>query len=589
MMIIQPTVGSLETRRGVKGGGMIPASVRQRPVLLVIDDDPTALRTIDRELNARYGHDYRVISEESAEAGTRTLQSLHEAGAEVAVVLADHQLAGTAGADLLARARQLHPVAKRALLIPWGTWRDRETALAVLRAVARGQADSYLIKPWASPDEGFHVAITGFLYDWTRTRPGRPEVRVVGDRWAPRSHELRTLLQRNSLTYTFADVDSPEGRALLTEVGRTAAEVPVVVFLDGQALVNPTNAAVAAAVTGADDGGDQSDGASFDVVVVGAGPGGLAAAINAASEGLSTLVIERESVGGQAGSSSLIRNYLGFPRGVAGAELGRSGYLQAWVFGVTFRFMCQATALRPDGSDVVVSLSDGSEVTGRAVILAPGVSYRRLEVPGLDALTGVGVFYGAAVAEAPGFAGLDVYVIGGANSAGQAALHLAKFAQRVTLVVRGESLAADMSAYLIQQIEATENIAVRLNTQVVDGGGDGRLERLVLHDTASGRTETVAAAALFIHIGARPYTDWLPPEVTRDERGFIITGQDLVAGDGERSGWPLPRPPFPLETGIPGVFAVGDVRHRSVKRVASAIGEGSVVAGMVHQYLETAT
>jgi thioredoxin reductase (NADPH) len=454
--------------------------------------------------------------------------------------------------------------------------------------VARGQADSYLLKPWDSPDELFHSAVTGFLYDWARARPARPEVRVVGERWAPRSHELRDLLQRSSVSYEFLEADSAAGQALLAEVGRSAAHLPVVVLLDGQTLVAPSNAELAAALVGMNDSQDTAEPATFDVIIVGAGPAGLAAAVNAASEGLSTVVVDREGIGGQVSSSSLIRNYLGFPRGVTGAELARSGYVQAWLFGATFHFMCQATALRRDESRVVVPLSDGREVTGRAAILAPGVTYRRLDVPGLDELTGLGVFYGASVAEAQGFVGLNVYVVGGANSAGQAALHLAKFAERVTLVVRGASLAEGMSDYLVKHIEATENIDVRLNTRIVDGGGDGRLQRLVLHDASSGRTETVSAAALFVHIGARPHTEWLPPEIARDEAGYVITGQDLLDRDGGRSMWPLRRPPFPLETGLPGVFAVGDVRLGLGKRVASAIGEGSIVVSMVYRYLEGA-
>src|SRR5918993_2749813 len=565
---------------------MNPMGARQRPVVLVVDDDPAALRAISRELDERYGHDYQVVCEDSVAGAERTLRTLRETGEEVALALADHRLAETPGAELLALSRQLHPLAKRALLVPWGAWRDRATAAAVLRAVARGQADSYLPKPWDAPDELFHAAITGFLYDWARAHPARPEVRVVGERWAPRSHELRDLLQRSAVSYAFLEADSAEGQALLAEVGRSAGPLPVVVLLEGQTLVAPSNAELAAALVEVDDGHDTAEPSTFDVIIVGAGPAGLAAAVNAASEGLSTHVVDREGIGGQVSSSSLIRNYLGFPRGVTGAELARSGYVQAWLFGATFRFMCQARALRRDESRVVVSLSDGGAVTGRAAILAPGVSYRRLDVPGLDELTGLGVFYGASVAEAHGFAGLDVYVVGGANSAGQAALHLAKFAERVTLVVRGASLAEGMSDYLVKHIEATENIDVRLNTQVVDGGGDGHLERLVLHDASSERTETVPAAALFIHIGARPHTEWLPPEIERDEAGYVITGQDLLDGDRGRSTWRLPRPPFPLETSVPGVFAVGDVRHGAVKRVASAIGEGSMVVSMVHQYLD---
>ncbi|MDQ3942875.1 MAG: FAD-dependent oxidoreductase, partial [Actinomycetota bacterium] len=450
---------------------------------------------------------------------------------------------------------------------------------------ALGLIDYYVNKPWGSPDERFHRVIGEFLYDWAKDRlPRFEEIRVVGDRWAPRSHELRDLLGRNGVLYTFYSADSREGRELLARIGHSSTQLPVLVLFDGQVLVDPSNEEIADAACGVKDSLKQS---SFDLVVIGAGPAGLAAAVYGASEGLDTLVVEGEAIGGQAGTSSLIRNYLGFPSGVGGAELASRAAEQAWLFGATFAYMRHATELRRTGDGFTVTLSCGKEVTARAVIIATGASYCRLGVPGLEALHGAGVFYGAAVSETQAMQGQDVYVVGAGNSAGQAAIHLSKYASRVTLLARGDSLVASMSAYLIKEIEAAENIDVRLNTRVVGGGGEGRLERLVLKDSASGVTETVPAAALFVLIGAEPRTDWLPQEIKRDDRGYVITGRDLARYGLPRRGWHLERLPLLLETSMPGVFAAGDVRHGSVKRVASAVGEGSIAIQMVHEYLSS--
>jgi thioredoxin reductase (NADPH) len=368
---------------------------------------------------------------------------------------------------------------------------------------------------------------------------------------------------------------------------KTSAQLPVVVVFDRLALVDPSNAEMADAFELISPFGlnTLSDVRDFDLVIIGAGPAGLAAAVYGASEGLRTVVVERETFGGQAGTSSLIRNYLGFSRGVSGSELAWQAYQQAWLFGASFRLARQATALHHRGERLVVSLSDGTEVAGRMVIVTTGVSYRHLGVPSLEALQGAGVLYGAAVTEAQGMKGQEVYVVGGGNSAGQAARHLSKHARHVTLLARGESLASSMSQYLIKELEAAENIQVRVNTQVVNGGGKGRLEHLVLEDCATKRTETVPAAALFVLIGARPHTRWLPEEVMRDERGYVITGNDLLRDGSPPEGWPLERPPMLLETSVPGVFAAGDVRCGSVKRVASAVGEGAIAIQMVHKYL----
>jgi thioredoxin reductase (NADPH) len=555
------------------------------PVLLAVDDDPNALGRIEHELRQRYGSYYRVACEDSPEAGMRTLRELRAAGEDVAVVLADQWMPGMTGVEFLTHTRQLYPGAKRALLFERG---NRTTREPILQGMALGQIDYYVPKPERAPDEEFHRCLTQFLDEWAREhRPASVAVQIVGDPWAARSHELRDLLGRSGIPQAFAAADSKEGQELLTRMEKTSAQLPVVVVFDRLALVDPSNAEMADAFEMISPFGLNTlpDVRNFDLVIIGAGPAGLAAAVYGASEGLRTVVVERETFGGQAGTSSLIRNYLGFSRGVSGSELAWQAYQQAWLFGASFRLARQATALHHRGERLVVSLSDGTEVAGRMVIVTTGVSYRHLGVPSLEALQGAGVLYGAAVTEAQGMKGQEVYVVGGGNSAGQAARHLSKHARHVTLLARGESLASSMSQYLIKELEAAENIQVRVNTQVVNGGGKGRLEHLVLEDCATKRTEMVPAAALFVLIGARPHTRWLPEEVMRDERGYVITGNDLLRDGSLPEGWPLERPPMLLETSVPGVFAAGDVRCGSVKRVASAVGEGSIAIQMVHKYL----
>ena len=555
------------------------------PVLLAVDDDPNTLGKIEHELRQRYGSYYRVACEGSAEAGMRTLQDLRAADKDVAVVLADQWMPGMTGVEFLTHTRPLYPGAKRALLFERG---NRTTREPILQAMALGQIDYYVPKPEQPPDEEFHRCIAQFLEEWARDyRPASVAVRIVGEPWSARSHELRDVLSRSGIPHAFSSADSKEGRELLARVDKTLARLPIVIVFDRLVLVDPDNAEIVDAFELISPFGlnTLSDVRDFDLVIIGAGPAGLAAAVYGSSEGLRTVVIERETFGGQAGTSSLIRNYLGFSRGISGSELAWQAYQQAWLFGASFRLARHTIALHHGPEQLVVSLSDGTEVAGRAVIIATGASYRRLGVPSLEALQGAGVFYGAAVAQAQGMKGQEVYVVGGGNSAGQAARHLSKHARRVTLLVLGESLTAHMSRYLIEEIEATENIQVRLNTQVIDGGGQGRLEHLILKDRGSGLTETLPAAALFVLIGARPHTGWLPEEVMRDERGYIITGSDLLRDGSPPEGWPLKRQPTLLETSVPGVFAAGDVRCGSVKRVASAVGEGSIVIQMVHKYL----
>ena len=562
------------------------------PVLLAIDEDAGCLSRTGEELERRYGRDYDVRTERSPAAALRQLEELHEAGEPVAVVLADQWLGEgeTTGAELLARVKALHPSAKRGLLIEWGAWAHAETAEAIFEAMAIGRIDYYVLKPQRSPDELFHRTVGEFLFEWARAElPLQGEIEMVAEPGSPRTHELHDLLSRNGVPYACHRPDSAPGRALLEEAGREDASVPVARIRPGQILIDPSNVEIAEAFGVSTELGAEQ----YDVAVIGAGPAGLAAAVYASSEGLRALVVEREAIGGQAGSSSLIRNYLGFSRGVSGAELAQRAYQQAWVFGTSFLLMREVVELRPGEHSHTLRTADGAELEAAAVVLASGVSYRRLQNPELAALGGAGVFYGASATEAKALAGQRVFVVGGGNSAGQAAMHLARWAERVTVVVRGPSLATSMSSYLREAIDSAANVEVLLETEIVGGEGEGRLERLTLRDSASGATSTVDADALFVLIGARPGTDWLPEEIARDEWGYVLTGRDVGAADeshvehlmGAKRG-ARPEERQMLETSLPGVFAVGDVRHGAVKRVASAVGEGSIVIQQVHRCLE---
>lgn len=547
------------------------------PVILAVDDDPDVIELIGRELEDRYGRAYRIVTTRAAATALAQLATMHENGERVALVLSDQWLPDGTGCELLAQARELCPHARRLLLITWGEWTVDATAQPLRRAIALGQIDYYALKPWRTADELFHRTITEFLHEWVGTDASLSrELTIVADAANARASELRSLLTRNRVPFVFHSSTSREGEQVLHEAREPAGTAPVVVQRNGRVLVDPTNVEIASAY-GATTHLQGSR--EFDVTVIGAGPSGLAAAVYASSEGLRTLVIERESIGGQAGSSSRIRNYLGFQRGITGADLAQRAQQQAWVFGTNFVQMCQALTIRTDGDRLYVSSSNGMEVPTGVVVLAMGVSYQRLSIPALEDLTGIGVFYGASPSEAERFTGRVVFVVGGGNSAGQAAVHLAKHAKQVAILVRRNTLAETMSRYLIDEIEGQANIDVRYRTEIVDGGGDGELESLTLTDSASGETETVPADAVFVLIGARPHTDWLPTEVARDRYGFVVTGT-------ASSEWTLERPPFMFESSMPGVFAVGDVRSGSVKRVASAAGEGSVAIQQVHQYLQ---
>ena len=549
-----------------------------KPVLVIVDDEDASRQALARELESRYGAHYQIVPSSSPEAALARLREFRAEGTAVPLVLADHWMPGMTGTEFLARVRDVMPAVRRGLLVSWG---DRSTSAPILEALALGQMEFYLAKPAWSPDEQFHRAITESLEEWWREQGGRFEaVTVIGEEPSARTHEIRDILARTSVPFGFYRSDSEEGRQALARLGVSSPAGPVVALYNGMVLVDPGNAEFAEAL-GLDV---RPAGQVYDVVIVGAGPAGLAAAVYGASEGLATALLELEAFGGQAGTSSRIRNYLGFPRGISGAELAWRAYEQAWVFGTHFIYGNPATSLAAAGEDLhVVGLADGSQVRSRAVIIATGVSYRRLGIPELESLAGAGVFYGASTIEAQAVAGKPAYVVGGGNSAGQAALHLARYAEQVTILVRSQSLAASMSDYLVREIGNAANVHVRYRSEVAGGGGGGRLEYLLVRDRDSGRTESLPAAGLFILIGAQPFTGWLPGTIQRDRWGFILTGPDAAPH------WPLERAPFLFETTTPGVFAVGDVRHGSVKRVASAVGEGSVAIRLVHDYLALAS
>ena len=553
------------------------------PVILVVALDAAVREAIVSELRRRYAADYRIDEAPDDEVAAVRIGQLVAAGGQLALILADH--AGDVdGRSVFAVARSWFPDVRRGRLIEWGQWGDPVVREEILRLMAAGELEYYVIRPWHTPDEYFHRTITEFLLEWERSIGLRPrEVTVIGRAGLARTHELRSLLARGGVPHDWLQPSDPRARERLEVAGiHDVPSVPVVVMLDGRAFVDPGNAELAAAY-GLDTSVDADRVA--DVVVVGAGPAGLAAAVYSASEGLDVLVVERESIGGQAGSSSLIRNYLGFSRGISGSELAQRAYQQAWVFGARFAHAREVVGLEREGDEYVVRIAPDLAVRSRSVVLATGVSYRRLGVPELEGdLVGAGVYYGASAVEAQGMAGKPVFVVGGGNSAGQAALHLARYAASVTLLVRGTSLADSMSQYLIDQL-AAQGVTVRTRAEVVGGGGrDGALERIVVRDRDTGVDTEEACGGLFVLIGAAPRTGWLPPEVLRDRWGYVLTGPDLVA-QGGLGAWTLDREPAAHETSLPGVFAVGDVRAGSMKRVAAAVGEGSMAVQFVHKVL----
>ncbi len=552
-----------------------------KPIIFVVDDSTSELERIEHELRNRYTVDYEIVCENSAPSALSRLETLKASGAEVALVFADVWMPEMDGVDLLKRVHDLFPLTKRILTSNLG---ERDARDAILQAVTLGWIDFYLWKPFTTPDEYFHRFVTERLDEWSRLQPQDAAIiSIIGERWSARGYEMRDLLNRFNIPFRFYDLESDAGQAVLRETEFPQGPFPVVLLMNNQVLADPTNEDVAQAIgVGATVSPEM-----LDLVVIGAGPAGLSAAVYGASEGLKTLVIERQVIGGQAGMSSRIRNYLGFPNGITGSEMAKRAYTQAWLFGANFFLLHDVVDIRNEGDRRVVVLADGQEMTTRAVVLAMGASYRRLDCPKLDALIGAGVFYGSTMTEAQAMTGQDVFVAGAGNSAGQAAIHLSRYARRVTILVRGSSLAAKMSDYLVKEIEATPNITVLLNTEIVDGYGEGRLGGLVLGNVQTGETQTVEAAALFVLIGADPCTEWLSASVRRDRHGYLLTGGDLMRDGSLPPEWTLERPPLHLETSMPGVFAAGDVRSRSMKRVAAAVGDGGTVISLVHEYLST--
>jgi thioredoxin reductase (NADPH) len=548
-----------------------------KPVLLTVDDDPGVSRAVARDLRKRYGQDFRIVRAETGRQALEALREIRLRGDPVAVLLADYRMPEMSGLEFLEQAMDLFPHARRALLTAYA---DTDAAIQAINVI---DLDHYLLKPWEPPEEKLYPVVDELIELW-RAAEDKPvtATQVVGHRWSARSYEVRDFLARNSVSYRWLTADQPEGRSLLEAAGLDETGIPLVVTPEGDSLVDPSVEELAARV-----GLSTTPATGFyDTVIVGGGPAGLGAAVYAASEGLRTVLVEREATGGQAGQSSRIENYLGFPDGVSGAQLTDRARRQAAKFGAEILTAATVTGLQARGSSRVVGFADGGEVAAHTVVLATGVSYHTLDAPGIKELTGRGVFYGSAATEAPACAGQDVYVVGGANAAGQAAVFLARHARQVTLVVRADGLERSMSHYLIRQIRDTENIGVRPSTRVAGAEGDEHLERLRLCDTVTGTVEEVPAGFLFVFIGAAPCTDWLDGVVERDQRGFLVTGPDLLHGGRRPPGWPLDRDPYYLEGSVPGVFAAGDARASSVKRVASAVGEGAMAIQLVHRYLE---
>jgi thioredoxin reductase (NADPH) len=551
-----------------------------KPILLSVDDDSDVLRAIERDLRSHYGAEYRVMGSDSPQGALDILKQLKVRNDSVALLLADQRMPRMDGVQFLQEATRIYPDAKRALLTAYA---DTSAAIS---AINEAGINYFFLKPWDPPTERLYPQLDDLLDDWQASyKPSFEGIRVLGTRWSPRSYELRDFLARNHVPYQWIDVEfsanDPETKRLLEVLGPEASSLPVVLFPDGTRLLESLPAQVAAKVGFV----TRAQTSFYDLAIVGGGPAGLAAAVYGASEGLHTVIIEREAPGGQAGMSSRIENYLGFPTGLSGGDLARRAVVQAKRFGVEILAPQEVVSARMEGPYRILKLADNSELSCHALMIATGVQWRRLEAPGVDRLQGAGVYYGGGATEALSCKGEVIYIVGGANSAGQAAMNFAKYAERVVILVRGTSLASTMSQYLIDQIERTPNIQLWTHANVAEVHGESHLEEISILCSDTNKVERVPASAMFIFIGALPQTDWLTSLVERDERGFLLTGPDLIR-DGQRpKGWTLTRDPFLLETNIPGIFAVGDVRHGSVKRVASGVGEGSVAVQFIHQYL----
>src|SRR5215469_11185249 len=551
-----------------------------KPALVTVDDDPEVLRAIERDLRQRYADRYRILRAESGKVALEALAQLQKRNEPVALFLVDQHMPQMTGVAFLSEANKLYPDAKRALLTAYA---DTDAAI---RAINEARINHYLLKPWDPPDQQLYPILDDLLEDWQANyHPPFEGLRVLSDRWSPKSYALREFLARHQVPFRWLDVEradrDSEVRTAIAALNGMATQLPLVLFPDGTSQSDPSNAELAERIGMT----LRTDTGFFDLIIVGGGPAGLAAGVYAASEGLKTVIVERDAPGGQAGLSSKIENYLGFPSGLSGADLTRRAVAQARRFGVEILSPQETTGLRVDGPYRYVKTGDGSELACHAMLLAMGVQWRKLSIPGVDRLQGAGVYYGAGSTEALTCAGEDVYIVGGANSAGQAAMNFSRVAQRVIMLVRGKSLAESMSRYLIDEIEKTTNIHVEMNASVVEAHGATRLEAISVHCSTSGETTVVPATSLFIFIGAEPKTEWLHGLVERDDKGFILTGPDLKRNGKLPAGWGLARDPDLLETNVPGVFAAGDVRRGSVKRVASGVGEGSIAIQFIHRYL----
>ena len=548
-----------------------------RPVLLAVDDDPEVLRAVDRDLRRRYADRYRVVRAESGASAIDALRRFEERGDPIALVVSDQRMPEMSGVELLEEATRLVPDAKRVLLTAYA---DTDAAID---AINKARVHNYLRKPWDPPEQELYPILDELLDDWHSSYQAPFEgIRVIGHRWSPKSHDVRDFLGRNLVPFKWLDLDvSAEARETLSKLStsETPPTLPLVILPDGEFMDAPDFSTLAAKVGLR----ARAEKPFYDLVCVGGGPAGLAAAVYGASEGLRTILVEREAPGGQAGTSSRIENYLGFPAGLTGADLTRRAVAQARKFGAELLTPQEACGLRIDGQYRVLTLSDGSELSTRALLIASGVSYRTLDVPGAEKLTGAGVYYGAALIEAKSCQDEEVLIIGGGNSAGQAALFFAQYASHVTVIVRGASLGESMSQYLVDQVQATPNVTVLTRTRVTAMHGDDRLRSVTL--TCDSEEREMVVTSLFAFIGAEPRTDWLANVLQRDDHGFILTGPDLKQENGRPSGWTLSRDPYLLETNVPGVFCAGDVRHQSVKRCASAIGEGAIAVQFTHRYL----
>jgi len=550
-----------------------------KPIILIVDDEPQVLNAVARDLRRHYRSDYQIAKANSGEEALAAVKGFKQRNSPVALFLADQRMPTMSGTEFLAEAAKFYPEARKVLLTAYA---DTQAAITCINSIG---LDHYLMKPWDPPEQNLYPVLDDLLSDWLAAAPlPSDDLRVAGTLWSARCHDAKDFLSRNQIPYQWMDIEKdPQARALVETVGNEQHRLPVIFFPDGTVLIDPDNRTLAETV-GLRTKATQP---FYDLIIVGGGPAGLAAAVYGASEGIRTALIEKEAPGGQAGTSSRIENYLGFPKGLSGADLARRATAQAVRLGAEILTAQEVTNVRVEDPYRFVTLGDGTELSCKALLIATGVSVRKLEVPGIDAITGAGVYYGAALTEAAHYRDKHVFVVGGANSAGQGAMFFSRYARKVTMLVRSNALEKGMSQYLVDQINGTENIEVLCQTTIAEVKGQDRLEAITIKHIDTGETEELSAAALFIFVGAVPHTDLVAGVVERDEAGFVITGQDLIRDGRRPQNWKLKRDPFLQETSIPGIFAAGDVRQGVVRRVASAVGQGSVVVSFIHKYLES--